>query len=100
MTTVSGQKYTVSFWSAATSTSAGNPSGINPVWDENRGNQTSLAVGSLFAPATNTGPLAYQYYTFVETATSNITRLDFHGTDVGGSLLLENAVVASIPTGE
>jgi hypothetical protein len=100
LTTVSGQKYAVSFWIAATSTSAGNPSGINPVWDENRGNQTSMAVGPLFAPATNTGPLAYQSYSFVETASASVTRLDFHGTDVSGSILLDNVVVAPIGPGD
>jgi hypothetical protein len=31
LTTVRGQEYTISFWIAATSTSANNPSGINPV---------------------------------------------------------------------
>lgn len=100
LTTVSGQQYRVSFWIAATSTSAGNPSGINPVWDENRGNQTSMVVGPLFAPATNAGPLAYQFYSFVETASASVTRLDFHGTDVSGSILLDNVVVAPIGPGD
>jgi hypothetical protein len=100
LTTVSGQKYAVSFWIAATSTSAGNPSGINPVWDENRGNQASLAVGSLFAPATNAGPMAYQFYSFIETASSSVTRLDFHGTDVSGSILLDNVLVAPLGPGD
>jgi hypothetical protein len=98
LTTIPGQEYTVSFWIAATSTSAGNPSGINPVWDENRANQISMAVGQLFAPATNTGPVPYQFHSFVETASSNITRLDFHATDVSGSILLDDVTVTPLAT--
>jgi hypothetical protein len=95
LTTVQGRAYTVSFWIAATSTSVGNPSGINPVWDENKA-QVSMAVGQLFAPATNTGPVAYQHFSFVETASSAVTRLDFHATDVNGSILLDNVSVTSV----
>ena len=93
LTTVSGQKYAVSFWIAATSTSVGNPSGINPVWDENRGNQTSMPVGQLFAPASNVGPAPYQFFSFTETASASVTRLDFHATDVNGSILLDDVMV-------
>jgi hypothetical protein len=96
LTTVQGQAYTVSFWIAATSTSVGNPSGIIPVWDENRANQASMAVGQLFAPATNTGPVAYQRFSFIETASSTTTRFDFHGTDVNGSILLDNVSVTPV----
>jgi hypothetical protein len=96
LTTVQGQAYTVSFWIAATSTSVGNPSGINPVWDENRANQVSMGVGQLFAPATNTGPVAYQHFSFIETASSTTTRLDFHGTDANGSILLDNVSVTPV----
>jgi hypothetical protein len=96
LTTVPDQKYTVSFWIAATSTSVGNPSGINPVWDENRGNQASMPVGQLFAPATNTGPVPYQFFSFLETASSSVTRLDFHATDVNGSILLDNVAMTPV----
>jgi hypothetical protein len=98
--TVQGQAYTVSFWIAATSTSVGNPSGINPVWDENRANQISMAVGQLFAPATNMGPVGYQHYSFTETASSATTRMDFHATDVNGSILLDNVSVVPVVAGD
>ena len=59
-----------------------------------------MVVGPLFAPATNAGPLAYQFYSFVETASASVTRLDFHGTDVSGSILLDNVAVAPIGPGD
>ena len=49
LTTIAGQKYAVSFWVAETSTSVGNNSGLDPEWDENTGNQQTLA-GTLFVP--------------------------------------------------
>jgi hypothetical protein len=41
----------------------------------------------------------YQFFSFTETASSTVTRLDFHGIDANGSILLDNvSVVASVTT--
>src|ERR1700690_823115 len=84
LTTVVGRKYAVSFWVAETSTSVGNNSGLDPEWNENTVNQQTLA-GAYLSPS-NTGPVNYQFFSFTETASSTITRLDFHGIDQNGSI--------------
>jgi hypothetical protein len=55
-----------------------------------------MSAGQLFAPATNTGPVPYQFFSFTETASSKLTRLDFHATDTNGSILLDNVVVIPV----
>jgi hypothetical protein len=94
ISTVAGKQYVVSFWVAATSTSVGNNSGMDPVWDENTVNATALGTNKFYFPANNTAPVAYQFFSFLETATTNLTRLDFHGIDQNGSILLDNVAVA------
>jgi Dockerin type I domain len=98
LTTIAGQKYAVSFWAAETSTSVGNNSGLDPEWDENTGNQKTL-VGPYLFPS-NTGPQNYQFFSFTETASSTLTRLDFHGVDQNGSILLDNVVVSPLAPGD
>jgi hypothetical protein len=98
LTTVVGRKYAVSFWVAETSTSVGNNSGLDPEWNENTVNQQTLA-GAYLSPS-NTGPVNYQFFSFTETASSTITRLDFHGIDQNGSILLDNVVVSSLIPGD
>jgi Dockerin type I domain len=98
LTTIAGQKYAVSFWVAETSTSVGNNSGLDPEWNENTANQQTLA-GPYLVPS-NTGPQNYQFFSFTETASSSVTRLDFHGIDQNGSILLDNVVVSALIPGD
>jgi hypothetical protein len=98
LNTVAGHIYVVSFWVAITSTSAGNTLGLNPVWDENTSNQQTMSNAFYISPS-NTGPVNYQFFQFRETASTNKTRLDFHGIDAKGSILLDNVrVVATAVT--
>ena len=94
--TVAGQQYTVSFRVAITSTSVGNYSGLEPVWDEWKDNNTDMGADQFYFSPTNTGPVAYQFFSFTETASSSQTRLAFHAIDVNGSILLDNVVVEPI----
>jgi hypothetical protein len=98
LNTVAGRTYVISFWVAITSTSVGNTLGLNPVWDENTSNQQTMSNAFYVSP-TNTGPVNYQFFQFRETASTNKTRLDFHGIDANGSILLDNVrVVATAVT--
>jgi Immunoglobulin I-set domain len=98
LNTVAGHTYVVSFFVAITSTSAGNTLGLNPVWDENTSNQQTMSNAFYVSPS-NTGPVNYQLFQFRETASTNKTRLDFHGIDANGSILLDNVrVVATAVT--
>jgi hypothetical protein len=98
LNTVAGHTYVVSFWVAITSTSVGNTLGLNPVWDENTSNQQTMSNAFYISPS-NTGPANYQFFQFRETASTNKTRLDFHGIDANGSILLDNVrVVATAVT--
>jgi hypothetical protein len=92
LNTVAGQVYDISFWVAITSTSVGNNIGLDVQWDENTANQTDLANAFYESPS-NTGPAGYQEFSFVETASTNTTRIDFHGVDTDGAILLDNVVV-------
>lgn len=96
LTTVGGQQYVVSFWVAITSTSAGNNLGLDVEWDENTANQSQLG-NSFYATPSNLGPVNYQQFSFVVKASTNLTRIDFHGIDTNGSILLDNVQIASAP---
>jgi len=98
--TVPGQLYAVSFWVAATSTSVGNNSGLGPEWDESSANPTELGTNQFYFFPTNTGPVPYQFFSFMEVASSNLTRLDFHGIDQNGSILLDNVSVTPLIRGD
>ena len=93
--TIPGQLYTVSFWVGITSTSVGNNLGLNPVWDENTSNQQSLGADQFYYAPVNTGPVAYQQFSFSVTASTSDTRIDFHGVDSNGSILLDNVSVTN-----
>ncbi len=95
--TVAGQQYTISFWVALTSTSVGNTSGLDPIWDENTANATNLGTSAFYFSPSNTAPVPYQLFSFTDTASTNLTRLDFHSIDQNGSLLLDNVSVTSVP---
>jgi hypothetical protein len=97
LNTVAGQPYTVSFWVAITSTSVGNTLGLDPVWDENTSNQQTLSNAFYLTPS-NTGPVNYQFFSFTVTASTSTTRLDFHGIDANGSILLDNVSVVATAT--
>jgi hypothetical protein len=97
MTTVAGQAYNVSFWVAITSTSVGNTLGLNPVWDENTPNQSTMGANQFYFTPTNTGPVNYQFFSFTETASTALTRIDFHGIDANGSILLDDVSVTPVP---
>jgi hypothetical protein len=101
--TVTGQKYTVSFWVAITAASGSNTT-LLPQWDWNGTAQVDMrnnfyCVGpspTACSAPTNTGPVAYQQFTFTETASSNSTQLIFHGTDSTGAILLDDVVVTAV----
>jgi hypothetical protein len=93
LTTVAGQPYMISFSVAITSPSVSNSLGLSPVWDENRANQTIMGSNEFYYSPTNTGPVAYQSFLFIETASASVTRIDFHGIDVNGSILVDSVVV-------
>jgi hypothetical protein len=76
----------------------GNNSGLDPEWDENTANQKTM-VGPYLSPS-NTGPQNYQLFSFTETASSTVTRLDFHGIDQNGSILLDNVMVSPLMPGD
>jgi hypothetical protein len=97
--TVVGQQYTVTFSVAITNAGVGNSSamGLNPVWDENGANQTTMGINNFyFAPTSSQGPIDYQTFSFIETASSTTTRIDFHGTDTAGSILLDDVSVVPV----
>jgi hypothetical protein len=97
--TVAGQQYKVTFSVALTSAGAGNNAaiGLNPVWDENLANQTTMgSTNFYFAPTSAQGPIDYQTFSFTETASSTTTRIDFHATDNAGSILLDDVSVVPV----
>jgi autotransporter-associated beta strand protein len=98
LNTVAGEQYTISFWVADTSTSMGNTVGLNVVWDENTGNQTDLGDNQFYHWPTNTAPVPYQFFVFTEIASTSLTRIDFHGIDADGSILLDNVNVNATQT--
>src|SRR5262249_5986674 len=67
----------------------GNTLGLDPVWDENTPNQQTMS-NAFYTTPNNTGPVNYQFFSFTETASTNTTRIDFHGIDASGSILLDN----------
>src|SRR5262249_54452582 len=66
-------------------------------WDENTSNQQTMSNAFYIAPS-NTGSVNYQFFSFTETASTNKTRLDFHGIDANGSILLDNVSVLATAT--
>jgi hypothetical protein len=97
--TVAGQQYKVTFSVALTSAGAGNNAviGLNPVWDENLANQTTMgSTNFYFAPTSAQGPIDYQTFSFTEIASSTTTRIDFHATDNAGSILLDDVSVVPV----
>jgi hypothetical protein len=95
--TTPGVQYDVSFWVALTSTSVGNVSGLDPIWDENTPNTTHMGTSAFYFSPSNTAPMGYQQFSFTETASTSLTRLDFHAIDAEGSLLLDNVSVTAVP---
>jgi hypothetical protein len=88
--TVAGQQYLLSYWVADTGTNTSNID-FRAVWAENLPSQ----VTHLYSVPAN--PTAYQSFSFIETATSTTTRLDFHGEDPSGSILLDNVSLTPVP---
>jgi hypothetical protein len=95
--TTPGASYTISFAVAITSTSVGNNLGLDPIWDENTANATSLGTSDFYFNPTNTAPVPYQVFSFTETASGSLTRLDFHAVDSDGSILLDQVSVSAVP---
>lgn len=96
LNTVPGRQYTVSFWVAITSTSVGNVSGLDAVWNDSEPNPTHLGTNQMYFSPTNTGPVAYQFFSYNVTATTDFTLLQFHAIDYNGSILLDNVVVEAV----
>jgi PEP-CTERM motif len=98
LNTIAGQSYTISFWVAITTdssfTGANGNTSLNPIWDENVTN--TLLTGVYVTPM---AAFQYQQFTFTETATTNLTRIDFHAVDATGSVLVDNISVdlAGVP---
>jgi hypothetical protein len=100
--TVAQQQYKVTFSVAITNAGVGNNSeiGLNPVWDENGANQATMGANNFyFSPTSAQGPIDYQTFSFIETASSATTRMDFHATDDAGSILLDDVSVVPVTSG-
>jgi autotransporter-associated beta strand protein len=95
ITTTPGTLYNISFWVTLTSTSVGNVSGLDPIWDET-GSPINLGTNQFYYSPTNTSPIPYEYFSFTEPATLSTTRIDFHGIDANGSVLLDNINVSPV----
>jgi len=97
LTTVAGQQYDLSFWVAftASNTGVGPNVGMDVVWDEQGSNYTLLDNSEYSAPS-NTGPVGYEEFTYVATASSTDTRIDFHGVETNGAILLDNVSVSPV----
>ncbi len=96
--TVAGQKYLITFSVAITGGTIGSTSFLDPEWDSGGTNDTFLRNSLYYSPSTTVGPVPYQTFTFIETASKTSTTFYFHGVDSsGGSILVDNfSVVPAI----
>jgi hypothetical protein len=90
LTTVAGDTYSISFWVAITAPAASNTN-LFGVWDENHTNVQ--LTDPYYSFPSNAAAEGYKQFTFTETASSNATRIDFHGTDSSGVIQLDNVVI-------
>lgn len=93
LNTTAGMVYDFSFWVAVTPDSTTNTT-FDAVWDENLANVAHLTPA--LNPVSSTQPAGYTFYSFQETASSSTTRIDFHGVDTTGSILLDNVSVSAV----
>jgi len=96
ISTVPGQKYTVSFWVAMTS-SSGSQFGLGPEWDSGGANDTTMGTSAFYYHPTNSPAEPYTFFSFTETASSSSTSIYFHGADATGAVLLDNVSVVVAP---
>ena len=96
ITTVANQKYTVSFW-VAMMASSGSIFGLSPEWDSGKANDTTMGTAAYYYHPTNSPAVAYTFFSFTETASSNSTSIYFHGADPTGAVLLDNVSVTLLP---
>jgi hypothetical protein len=98
LNTTAGQQYLVSFYVAiAPGTAGGTPPLLHPVWDENTANSTIMGPTASYYAPTSTFSSPYQFYSFPMVASTNLTRLDFHGIDATGAIFLDNVTVTPVP---
>jgi hypothetical protein len=95
LATVAGQKYTLTFSAAITSASPYLM--LLPDWDALGTDRVEIPLTGFNAnnaAVSSTGPIAFQTFTISNlTASSNSTRLYFHGVDSQGAVLLDNVSV-------
>jgi len=91
--TVAGQQYILSYYVADTAATSGVQD-FHAAWDESNTSSPDYTVHYF---NNSLGQVGYQFFSTVETASSNLTRLDFHAVDPSGSFLLDNVSVTSVP---
>ena len=96
LATIAGMTYTVSFWVAITTDStfgSNADTGLLAVWDENTANTSYMLNSAYYNP---TAAFQYEQFTYMEVASSSLTRIDFHATDSTGSVLVDNVSVVPV----
>ena len=93
--TVAGRKYLVTFWVAITGGTINSTSFLDPEWDVGGANDTFMRNAYYYPPSPTTGPVPYQMFSFIETASKSSTGFYFHGVDAagsssGGAILVDN----------
>jgi len=95
--TVVGQKYLITFWVAITGGTINSTSFLDPEWDVGGANDTFMRNAYYYPPSSTTGPVPYQMFSFIETASKTSTGFYFHGVDAsGGSILVDNFSVVPL----
>lgn len=99
LNTVAGQAYVITFWAAITSASQSVQ--LTPDFDAFTNNdQIDFIPGfnNGMSPIMSVGPVAFEEFSFVATASSNSTALFFHGVDSQGAVLLADVSVTAQST--
>ncbi len=94
--TVAGQEYKITFSVAITAATTGPYAYLKPEWDQGGADDTFL-LNSFYYDPSNTGPVAYQTFSFTEEASSDLTTFYFHAIDSYGSILVDNLIVTAVP---
>jgi len=94
--TVANQEYKITFSVAITAATTGPDAYLKPEWDQGGADDTFL-LNSFYYDPTNTGPVAYQTFSFDEEASTDLTTFYFHAIDSYGSILVDNVSVSAVP---
>ena len=61
------------------------------------GRRAQPILNSFYYDPTNTGPVAYETFSFNEKASTDLTTFYFHAIDSYGSILVDNVSVSPVP---